>query len=142
MKFAQSYLLGELTKLAERPTMAEIVARNQARARATGLHRHYVRRRCRGARRTGPARDVSEHVLDASVAVTALTEPGSGAADLLADTDAAFQAPSIFDVEVISALLGLVRGGKYDRSNLAHRRAHHCRTRDPLRDPHHQMTAT
>jgi len=32
----QSYLLGELTKLSERPSMAEIVARNQARARATG----------------------------------------------------------------------------------------------------------
>jgi hypothetical protein len=29
---------------------------------------------------------VSGYVLDASVAVTALTEPGSGAADLLADT--------------------------------------------------------
>ncbi|HEX2744963.1 MAG TPA: type II toxin-antitoxin system VapC family toxin, partial [Streptosporangiaceae bacterium] len=56
------------------------------------------------------------YVLDASVAVTALTEPGSGAADLLADTDAVFQAPSIFDVEVISALRGLVRGGKYDRT--------------------------
>jgi len=49
---------------------------------------------------------VSGYVLDASVAVTALTEPGSGAADLLADTDAVFQAPSIFDVEVISALRG------------------------------------
>jgi predicted nucleic acid-binding protein len=59
---------------------------------------------------------VSGYVLDASVAVTALTEPGSGAADLLADTDAVFQAPSIFDVEVISALRGLVRGGKYDRT--------------------------
>ncbi len=57
---------------------------------------------------------MSGYVLDASVAVTALTEPGSGAADLLADTDAVFQAPSIFDVEVISALRGLVRGGKYD----------------------------
>jgi hypothetical protein len=40
----QSYLLGELTKLSERPSMAEI--------------------------------DVSGYVLDASVAVTALTEPG------------------------------------------------------------------
>ena len=59
---------------------------------------------------------MSGYVLDASVAVTALTEPGSGAADLLADTDAVFQAPSIFDVEVISALRGLVRGGKYDRT--------------------------
>ena len=32
----QAYLLGELSKLAERPSMAEIVARAQARARATG----------------------------------------------------------------------------------------------------------
>lgn len=32
----QAYLLGELTKLAERPSMAEIVRRAQARARATG----------------------------------------------------------------------------------------------------------
>jgi antitoxin FitA len=32
----QAYLLGELTQLAERPSMAEIVARAQARARATG----------------------------------------------------------------------------------------------------------
>ena len=59
---------------------------------------------------------MSGYVLDASVAVTALTEPGSGAADLLADIDAVFQAPSIFDVEVVSALRGLVRGGKYDRT--------------------------
>ena len=59
---------------------------------------------------------MSGYVLDASVAVTALTEPGSGAADLLADTDTVFQAPSIFDVEVTSALRGLVRGGKYDRT--------------------------
>jgi predicted nucleic acid-binding protein len=59
---------------------------------------------------------VSGYVLDASVAVTALTEPGSPAADLLADTDAVFQVPSIFDVEVLSALRGLVRGGKYDRA--------------------------
>ena len=35
-KSLQSYLLGELTKLSERPSMGEIVARNQARARATG----------------------------------------------------------------------------------------------------------
>ena len=35
-KSLQSYLLGELTKLSERPSMAEIVARNQARAKATG----------------------------------------------------------------------------------------------------------
>lgn len=32
----QSYLLGELTRLAERPSMAEIVRRSQARARAGG----------------------------------------------------------------------------------------------------------
>jgi hypothetical protein len=32
----QAYLLGELSKLAERPSMAEIVARAQARATATG----------------------------------------------------------------------------------------------------------
>jgi len=32
----QSYLLGELTKLAERPSMAEIAQRAQARARASG----------------------------------------------------------------------------------------------------------
>jgi antitoxin FitA len=32
----QSYLLGELTKLAERPSMAEIVRRAQARAKASG----------------------------------------------------------------------------------------------------------
>ena len=31
----QSYLLGELTKLAERPSMAEIVRRAQARAKAS-----------------------------------------------------------------------------------------------------------
>jgi predicted nucleic acid-binding protein len=68
------------------------------------------------------ARDVPEdirdelagYVLDASVAVTALTEPGSAAAGLLAGTDAVFQAPSIFDVEVTSALHALIRGGKYD----------------------------
>ena len=35
-KSLQSYLLGELTKLSERPSMAEIVARNQARATAAG----------------------------------------------------------------------------------------------------------
>ena len=57
---------------------------------------------------------MSGFVLDASVAVTALTEPGTAAADLLADADAVFQAPSIFDVEVLSALRGLVRGGKYE----------------------------
>jgi hypothetical protein len=32
----QAYLLGELTRLAERPSMAEIVRRAQARAKATG----------------------------------------------------------------------------------------------------------
>jgi hypothetical protein len=32
----QSYLLGELTRLAERPTMAEIVRRAQARAKTSG----------------------------------------------------------------------------------------------------------
>lgn len=32
----QAYLLGELSRLAQRPSMAEIVARAQARARATG----------------------------------------------------------------------------------------------------------
>lgn len=31
-----AYLLGELSKLAERPSMAEIVSRAQARAKATG----------------------------------------------------------------------------------------------------------
>lgn len=62
---------------------------------------------------------MSGFVLDASVAVTALTEPDSPAADLLADSDAVFQVPSIFDVEVLSALRGLVRGGKYDRAAAA-----------------------
>src|ERR1700744_5414305 len=32
----QAYLLGELTKLAERPSMAEIVRRAQSRAKAAG----------------------------------------------------------------------------------------------------------
>ena len=32
----QAYLLGELTKLAERPSMAEIVRRAQGRARSSG----------------------------------------------------------------------------------------------------------
>ena len=59
---------------------------------------------------------MSGYVLDASVAVAALTEPGTGAAGLLSDTNAVFQAPSIFDVEVISALRGLVRGGTYNRA--------------------------
>jgi predicted nucleic acid-binding protein len=57
---------------------------------------------------------MSGYVLDASVAVTALTEPGSSAADLLSADDAIFQVPSIFDAEVLSALRGLVRGGKFD----------------------------
>jgi len=46
--------------------------------------------------------------------VTTLTEPGSQAADLLTGNDDAFQVPSIFDAEVLSALRGLVRGGKFD----------------------------
>jgi len=59
---------------------------------------------------------VSGYVLDACVAVTALTEPGSPAAELLSGPDAVFQVPSIFDAEVLSALRGLVRGGKFDRA--------------------------
>ena len=59
-------------------------------------------------------RNLSGYVLDASVAVTALSEPGSQAADLLAGNDGAFGVPSIFDAEVLSALRGLVRGGKFD----------------------------
>jgi predicted nucleic acid-binding protein len=57
---------------------------------------------------------MSGYVLDASVAVTALTAPGSPAADLLSGDDAVFQVPSIFDAEVLSALRCLVRGGKFD----------------------------
>ena len=57
---------------------------------------------------------MSGYVLDASVAVTALTTPGSSAADLLSGDDVVFQVPSIFDAEVLSALRGLVRGGKFD----------------------------
>ncbi len=57
---------------------------------------------------------MSGYVLDASVAVTALTAPGSPAADLLSGDDAIFQVPSVFDAEVLSALRGLVRGGKFD----------------------------
>ena len=53
-------------------------------------------------------------MLDASVAVTALTAPGTPAADLLSGDDAVFQVPSIFDAEVLSALRGLVRGRKFD----------------------------
>lgn len=55
------------------------------------------------------------YVLDASVAVTALTQPGSAAAELLSGDEAVFQVPSIFDAEVLSALRGLVQGGKFDR---------------------------
>jgi predicted nucleic acid-binding protein len=62
---------------------------------------------------------VSRHVLDASVAVTALTEPGSPAAGLLSADDAVFQVPSIFDAEILSALRGLVRGGKFDHAAAA-----------------------
>lgn len=62
---------------------------------------------------------MSGHVLDASVAVTALTEPGSPAAKLLSADDAVFQVPSIFDAEVLSALRGLVRGGKFDHGAAA-----------------------
>jgi predicted nucleic acid-binding protein len=61
---------------------------------------------------------MSGYVLDASVAVAALTEPDSPAAELLSD-DAVFQVPSIFDAEVLSALRGLVRGGKFDRAAAA-----------------------
>jgi predicted nucleic acid-binding protein len=57
---------------------------------------------------------MSGYVLDASVAVTALTAPGSPAAGLLSGDDAVFQVPSIFDAEVLGALRGLVRGGKFD----------------------------
>lgn len=57
---------------------------------------------------------MSDYVLDASVAVAALTDPESRAADLLAGEDAVFHVPSIFDAEVLSALRGLVRGGKFD----------------------------
>ena len=44
---------------------------------------------------------MSGYVLDASVAVAALTEPDSPAAELLAGDDAVFHVPSIFDVEVL-----------------------------------------
>ena len=57
---------------------------------------------------------MSGYVLDASVAVTALTAPGTPAADLLSGDDAVFQVPSIFDAEVLSALRSLVRGQKFD----------------------------
>ena len=62
---------------------------------------------------------MSGYVLDASVAVTALTEPGTPAADLLVVDDAVFQVPSIFDAEVLSALRGLVRGLKFDQAAAA-----------------------
>jgi len=62
---------------------------------------------------------MSGYVLDASVAVTALTAPGSPAADLLSVDDAVFQAPSTFDAEVLSALRGLVRGRKFDHAAAA-----------------------
>ena len=58
---------------------------------------------------------MSGYVLDASVAVTALTEPGSSAADLLSINDAVFQVPAIFDAEVgenfqdFGVLLGVMR---------------------------------
>lgn len=57
---------------------------------------------------------MSGYVLDASVAVAALTEPGSAATALLSGEDAVFQVPSIFDAEVLSALRALVLGGKFD----------------------------
>lgn len=57
---------------------------------------------------------MSGYVLDASVAVTALTQLGSPAANLLSVDDAVFHVPSIFDAEVLSALRGLVRGHKFD----------------------------
>lgn len=62
---------------------------------------------------------MSTYVLDASVAVAALTETGSPAADLLTADDAVFQVPSIFDAEVLSALRGLVRGRKFDPATAA-----------------------
>jgi predicted nucleic acid-binding protein len=62
---------------------------------------------------------MSGYVLDASVAIAALTEPGSPAAELLEGEDEVFQVPSIFDAEVLSALRGLVRGGKFDRAAAA-----------------------
>lgn len=62
---------------------------------------------------------MSGYVLDASVAVAALTEPGSPAAELLSGDDAVFHVPSIFDAEVLSALRGLVRGGKFDHTAAA-----------------------
>ena len=57
---------------------------------------------------------MSGYILDASVAVTVLTQPGSPAAALLSVDDAVFGVPSIFDAEALSALRGLVQGGKFD----------------------------
>lgn len=62
---------------------------------------------------------MSGYVLDASVAVTALTEAGSTAADLLSADEAVFQVPSIFDAEVLSALRRLVRGRKFGHTAAA-----------------------
>jgi predicted nucleic acid-binding protein len=62
---------------------------------------------------------MSGYVLDASVAVTALTEPGTPAADLLVMDDAVFRVPSIFDAEVLSALRCLVLGMKFDQAAAA-----------------------
>jgi len=62
---------------------------------------------------------MSGYVLDASVAVTALTEPGTPAADLLTQDDAVFGVPSIFDAEVLSALRDLVRGQKLNQNAAA-----------------------
>jgi predicted nucleic acid-binding protein len=62
---------------------------------------------------------MSGYVLDASVAVTALTEPGSSAADRLSAGDAVFHVPSVFDAEVLSALRCLVRGRKFDEAAAA-----------------------
>jgi predicted nucleic acid-binding protein len=63
---------------------------------------------------------MSGYVLDASVAVAALTQPRSPAADLLSDDDAVFQVPAVFDAQVLSALRSLVRGGKFDRNAADH----------------------
>lgn len=57
---------------------------------------------------------MSGYVLDASVAVGALTGVESPSAELLSGSDEVFHVPSIFDAEVLSALRGLVRGGRFD----------------------------
>ena len=62
---------------------------------------------------------MSGYVLHACVAVAAQTEPGSPAAGLLSEGDAAFHVPSIFAAEVLSTLRGLVRGGKFDSAAAA-----------------------